>query len=464
MRRISLLLAALLVAWLPLTALAEPDPTATPDPGVAVLEINETEVVRETEPNTYAEGYLPKVTAGREVTIKLPLKGDIRIAGNVTLSADITSEDIAFEPMNNLVVLSQLQSGTNETAQFVLQTKASCYNGRYPAKFKASFDNGAGLVEQVFTVYVEITGNPTPTPKPDPTVPPTVVTSMPKLMVTGYTITPENVMAGESMQVTLTVQNMSDKRTAQNIEVVLSSDGNVFFPKGGTNSAYIGRLKAGEQKELTFSFDVKPDAAPAPSSISVDIRYEDTQANSGTASSVISVPVNQPLRVRLSDATAYADMLENPFSVSLTIVNMGKSTLYNVAAELSQQEDFYQQSSYYGGTLEPGAQKTIELSGYVMSMSQDMEQVFSGTVTVSYEDVAGHMFTEEKPFTFTIYVYPPVDPGIEEPVIDIIDEPSIWVTLRWLWIALGGTAVVLIIVLVSLRGRRRRKVIEDELL
>ena len=467
MKKISLIIAVILLAALiPLTVFAEGsaspgEETASPslEPASGSLRIDENFDFG--GGRTFGNGYMPSVNAGGTMRIILPLFRDTSaVQSDIYITPAIASDDIAFEPSNTIFGIQN--SGAAWNAQFDIKAKASCYDGVYPLSFNASYKNPDGTEgAQTFTMFARITGNPAPTPTPEPTVQPDSPVSLPKLMITGYTITPEDVIAGESMNITLTVKNMS-RRTAVNIELTLSSEGAVFLPKGGTNSTFIERLKGGKEETVSFDFDVKPDAEPAPCSITVDMKYEDTAVNQATASSVISIPVNQPIRVRLSDATAYGSTMDSPFTVSLNLVNMGKSTLYNVSGELSG-EGLDQQTSYFGGTLAPGEQKQIELSAYAQSTSSDAMQEFSGYVTVSYEDVNGKVFKEEKPFSVTMELYqdePIIDDPAFNPEMPVEQGPNLW----WLWVLIGALIAAGLIVFFVLRGKKRRKEIEDELL
>lgn len=472
MKKISLIIALLFIALLPFSALAAGTEGSAPDggseaspdaaPAGSTLRIDETYDFG--GGSTFAGGYMPSVNAGGVVNIRIPFVKDAAITSNIYVSPMITSDDTAFEPSNAIFGIQNSLPQWN--ALFDIKAKASCHDGAYPISFKINYKNSDGSdAEQTFSMFVRITGNPEPAPTPEPTIKPESPVSLPKLMITGYTITPETVMAGESMNISLTVKNMS-RRAALNIELTLSSDGAVFLPKGGTNSAFINKLAGGKETTVSFDFDVKPDADPAPASISVELKYEDTAVNQASASSIISIPVNQPIRVRLSDAVTYGGMLDSPFTVSLELVNMGKSTLYNVSAEMAG-DNLSQQTSYFGGTLAPGEKKQIDLSASGISQGDEMMQEFSGTVTVSYEDVNGKVFSEEKPFSVTLEQYME-EPVFNDPMFNP-EEPMpsegggiAW----WIWAAMAIAALVVagLIVFLVIRGKKRRKEIEDELL
>ncbi len=463
--------------------LADPAPTAAPtaaptvapttDPSSSNIDagnamfIDESAKLGSGSNNSFVSGYMAEGRAGGSVRVMLPLRGTGRNQlAKISVTPAISSDDAAFEPSNAVYPLPSSKTlEWSGIAAFDLKIKSSCVDGVYPASFTASFiydDDNDGSTPGLygsknFTVFVRVTGNPA---AKDPSASPGTV-SMPKLMVSEYTVTPENAMAGGDIKLDLTIKNMSEKRAAQNIEVVLTSEGGVFLPENGTNSTYISKLKAGDTASESFTFKVKPDAESAPASITVAMSYEDANVTAATASSVISIPVSQPIRVRISDPTTSGNMVSEPFSVSMTFINMGKSPLYNLAAEVTG--DFYGQTSYYGGTVEAGGQKSIDLTAYVNSPTEEPMQEFSGTVELSYEDSASNVYKDSAPFVVSLQYYVE-EPFIDEPVME--EEPPAAGGKLWLWIGIGVGVLVIagVVVLLAVRNRKRRKEIEDELL
>lgn len=451
MKKLSLVIAILmLIAIMPFAALAE---TGESEKITVYEQLKLDETYDFGEGRTFANGYMPSADAGGTVRIVLPFYKNADVASAVYVTPAITANDAAFEPANTIF---GIQNSLPEwKALFDIKVKSACYGGVYPVAFDASYKLPDGTEKtQTFTVYVRVNGKTAADKEQN--------VSLPKLMVTGYEVQPGQVMAGESIKMDITVKNMS-KRDAYYVQLTLSSADGVFLPKGGTNSAYIEKLKGGAEKTLSFEFDVKPDAAPAPASITVDMKYEDDLVNSASAVSVISVPVSQPIRIRVSDALASGYSFDSPFSVELDIVNMGRSTVYNVSAAVTG-EGFYSATEYFGGTLAPGESKKAAISAYATMMSEEPMQEFSGSMSVSYEDVNGKIYTEDKPFTLFMEYYPDVPVFEDDPSLypEMPEVPSR--NLTWLWILIGVLVVAGLIVFLSLRAKKRRKEIEDELL
>ena len=318
--------------------------------------------------DTYANGYTPaayKDGSVWKVNIVLPLKtAPLFPLENIIIKPQIT-EAYPCVPSNVMHVRATADGGLPWLAPFILTLKDSTTDGVYPITFDCAYqyrdDTNTPISEsQSFTIYFSVSGKKAPSSEATPA--PQQPSTMPRLMLTGYTVVPDAVMAGGEVTLDITISNMSSKQSAQNIKLTLNSADATFLPKDGTNTAYISKLSAGKSQTETFTFNVKADAAAAPSAINVEIVYNDSSGNPGTESASISIPVNQPIRIKIDEPQVYGSGVSQPFSISMNIYNMGKSTLYNVYAELVG-DNLMPDGSYYGGNIESGGTKTVELTG-----------------------------------------------------------------------------------------------------
>ncbi len=477
--------------------------------------------------DTYANGYTPaayKEGSVWKVNIVLPLKtAPFYPLENIIIKPQIT-DAFPCVPSNIMYVRATADGGLPWMAPFAFTLKDTTADGVYPLTFECTYqyrdaENMPVSESQSFTIYFSVSGKKAPSS--DATPAPQLPSTMPRLMLTGYTVTPENVMAGGEMTLEVTIANMSSKQAAQNIKLTLTSADATFLPKDGTNTAYISKLSAGKETTKTFTFNVKTDAAAAPSAISVEIVYNDSSGNAGTETASISIPVNQPIRLKIDEPQVYGSGVSQPFSISMNIYNMGKSTLYNVYAELIG-DNLTPDGSFYGGNVESGGTKTIEITGSavytggssggevpegetpegeepmpidilpaedgaakgravpskaegefmdmgIIAKPVPIDGGYSGggtleypaVVRITYEDAMGQSYTEEKNIVITLQDDTIVDPGIDEPVEPI---PEAGPDLTWLYITLGVLAVAGAVVFLVVRSRKKKRVIEDELL
>ncbi|MPN27989.1 hypothetical protein SDC9_175423 [bioreactor metagenome] len=209
---------------------------------------------------------------------------------------------------------------------------------------------------------------------------------------------------------------------------------------------------------------------------------------------------------------------------------MGKSTLYNVYAELIG-DNLTPDGSYYGGNIESGGTKTVELTGsaiytggssggefpseeptegdggeepmpidvmpfedgavkqraaaqnaegefMAVAIAKDIGIVDGGkiidggyngggtleypaVIRITYEDAMGQSYTEEKNIVITLQDDTIVNPDPETPV-EPVPEPG--PDLTWLYIVIGVLVAAGVVVFFIVRNRKKKRIIEDELL
>ena len=520
LRKFSLFMVVVLVcALIPIAVFAEGGseaPSESPSPLPPVTQGNLLQMDKEYKvnpgqtPEDYASGFMPtsfKNGSKHSINITLPLKGLDKVKDKVSVT--VSSEGLALT--NKTVILpKQLPAGTEPVPfEFNDLTIASgAYNGTYAAEFTATYtqliDGQPEEMAQTFTVFFQVQDKAAPSEGGGGST-----GNAPRVMITKYTTDVEEIKAGEAFSLTVDITNQSKSKKARNIKVTLSNEAGTFLPVDGTNAAYIDSISAGKTETKTFHFSVAPDAEPKPAMITVEIAYEDNAGAALTENAVISLPITQPIRMQIDPPMSYETMEGEPIYVSMNVYNLGKSPIYNLMATVKG-TGLSAEQAYFGGTIEAGGTKTVELAvlaelGIVSDGQDSVEQPLpddlakengampkdaavetkamplaavaqadiamtpgnvgsmgggkvKGTILLTYEDAAGKQFEEAVDFTATIVSY--VDPGFNpdpEP-----EKPQ--GNLLWLWIALGTLAVAGITVFVVLRKRKKNRMIEDALL
>ncbi len=142
----------------------------------------------------------------------------------------------------------------------------------------------------------------------------------------------------------------------------MKSDDSTILPVGGTNTVYQERLEKDTEESFNFQLQVQPNADPKTYNLTLDIAYEDKSANPLTDSATISIPIRQQIRVELDNPIIQADGMEGePVPLSMNVYNLGKSTLYNLKATI-EGNYLRAEQSFFGGNMESGASKTVELN------------------------------------------------------------------------------------------------------
>lgn len=388
-----------------------------PGPVEGALSIESTQ----TYPNmttSYANGYSPVVN-GDVANITLPLVSEAGIVagGAVTFSlnlGDSSSSPFVYNNYGDMVVGRYDLSKPlipNQQSVFAgkdlyffskdLPLKGDRSIGTYPVTVTASYTLADGTaMTQDFPVYVIIrTGiDPNATPTPEPTPPSgTGNTSQPKLIVSNYTISPNEVYAGEMFRVDVRLKNTSTKAAVKNIVVTYTSETTDMLPGEGTNSAYIDRIEKDQVGEFSFTMEARADAKAGPQKIDLAISYEDSSSNPLTGADVVTVQVRQRIRLEYDQPKFPAQVyMGDSMSTSLNLYNKGKNTLYNVTV-LLEVPGITPESSVFLGNMESGAAKTADIYASVEMSAMPEPEIYPDEMDPSMMEENGVVFEDAQP-------------------------------------------------------------------
>lgn len=231
----------------------------------------------------------------------------------------------------------------------------------------------------------------------------------PRVMLGKYTLSQSQVLAGDTVTLTLYIENNSP-REVRNIKISLGviqisgeTGGTVFSPVNSSNSFYVERIPARQTYMHSVDLYVDPNAAAKTYIVPVDINYEDKDGKSYQVDELVNIPVTQESRLQvLSVEVPPVAMMGQPISVAAEFVNVGKVALKNFLVSI--EGDFHKENAtYFLPSLEIGA------SDYFMGMIfPQTEGLLEGTVVFSYTDHTNKEVRIEKPFE--VMVQPMVEP------------------------------------------------------
>lgn len=241
----------------------------------------------------------------------------------------------------------------------------------------------------------------------------------PYIIVENYTYGGTNVTAGNEFTLRVTLRNTSETHSLQNIKMSVSPKG-VFSMVSSSNTFYIDSLFAGSTTEknitlyagLTSVTDEK-DA----NSIGIDFDFQyvaNDVRKSGSSNENITIPVLFPDRFEYTDPSMPMQVfVGEEFPIYIPFVNKGRSTIYNLSAELVGMESEQGQKLFIGN-VNAGSENSIEF--YVRAQ---MPGESSGSVLISYEDANMNLKEITVPFkvdvqemSFPEPMEPPIDPGL----------------------------------------------------
>ncbi len=394
-----------------------------------------------------------------------------------TVSSEIDKWPFTIQQAYDAQCIPIIQPASSTTDAFTKRmdigwmytVKEDAKSGCYPLTFHAQYYQDDKFTETDITTYINIIGNPEngklgEDSKEDEKK------SKPRIIVTGYTTSPETVFAGSVFDLTVKVQNTSKETAVQNVLFNLEAtvEGNdstaayaAFLPTSGSSAVYAESIAPGQTYEMTIEMEVKSDLAQKPYVLTVNMQYEDEDCAEYSDTAKVSIPIKQEAKIDTGSADVMPESIAvgEQSNVMFSVFNTGKTTLYNV--KVSYESDTIESGITYLGNIAPGA--TGNVDSMVTGIAPDMGEGIVKAI-VTYEDEAGNPTRYEK--DLNLYVYEmtfeeepmemyPMEPMEEEsgnslPVAAIIGI-----------VGLVVIAVVVIVVVIITKKKKAKKQKED---
>ncbi len=287
----------------------------------------------------------------------------------------------------------------------------------------------------------------------------------PNIIVSTYDYGGGNVTAAGNFTLTMTLMNTSKRVNVDNVVMKLSVP-EAFTLTSSSNTFYIERIAKRSSVERTVNLSVKPNADAISHPIKVSFTYESVindERKQFSAEQDISIPVSQLDRFSLNPVEMPSEIyVGEDSSIEATFVNKGKSTVYNVTAEITGNLSQPGQRQFIGN-VESGKEESADFLIGALEAG-----TISGEVVISYEDANMNVNELRSPFTTTAVSFemPAPDPGLDVMNPDDIGEapPEPWYQKIpvWGWTTGGVTAIILLsFAAKAMRRHRELKLLED---
>lgn len=407
----------------------------------------------------------PVAKSGNHVSVVLPVvnMGRTRVKNAVVtpqISNDVTKWPFEIETSNYTQTIDRLpgtdDGGTDMERRreltWVLKTRKDAPSGYMPLVFDVTYEKDDKSLEKItLTTYVDVRGTTG--------VNANGTTSTPRVIVTGFSTSPEVVNAGETFTLTLHMQNTSKATAVQNMLFDIqaaseSTDTNyvaaAFLPTAGSSTVFVDQIPAGGSKDISMELEARSDLSQKPYVVNVKMNYEDENVNPYENTASVSIPVRQEARVDISRIEVMPEYLEvgREANVMFSIYNIGKTRLYNTNVKFIA--DSVTGGDTFLGNVDPGA--TANVDAYLTGAAATMDDGII-KIEISYEDESGEKAVIEKEMTlFVNEMMMPEDMGMMDPGMPM-EEPGgfkIWYVLIPLLLIILAVVAILVI-------RRRKK-------
>lgn len=291
-------------------------------------------------------------------------------------------------------------------------------------------------------------------------------TSVPRVIVTGFSTDPGEVRAGNDFTLTIHLKNTSKSTRVKNMlfDLAAPTEGNdeqtmapAFLPTSGSSSVYLEGIKANGTADISITLNAKSDLLQKPYSIDLSMKYEDSEGSQIEASSGISIPVKQDARFEFSDFEISPDTISvgEEANVMCSLYNLGRIKLYNVRVRF--EGNCIEKEEVFLGNVDSGATGSIDA---MLEGSKATPGPAKVTMTMSYEDESGNVSEVNK--ELKLEVVEAVEDDME--MVDMAEEEKGFPVVPVVIIVVVIAAIAAALLLVKRRKKKQILNEEEELL
>lgn len=305
----------------------------------------------------------------------------------------------------------------------------------------------------------------------------TIEPAKPYILINNYTYGGKQVAAGKDFTLNTSFYNTSTGINLENIILEITSSADILL-KNSTNKHFVTSLAASETMKKDFTFSVKPTADATTQNITIKFTYDyfvNGERKSGESSEIIPIPISQTDSFKAFVSEPPEDLMQDGEEVlTMTYLNSGRSTLYNVTTEI--QGDIQKPSQLkYIGNIESGKTATHDFDIMPKTAGElPLEIIYN------YEDINGVKKQLVVPYTISVAPapeFPSVDPTMGGIGIDGIDgivgsdglpvngniQPSVNVTGILIFVAIVVGVIIAIIIVLKIVKKRKEMIVDDNI-
>ena len=319
-----------------------------------------------------------------------PAKLTVKLT-NTHRSIDIKNIKLTFSDPSGEIIpdgtgtayVSKIYSGRAYTWELTVKATEKAADGNHAVSVTAEYEteNGSGG-SSADTLYISVKGKAEEKP--------TENNSSPRLMVTDYRVENGFVSPDGSTNLEITVRNTNVNKAVSNIKLSLTDESGEIKPDG-MGTKFVSAIGAGDVYIWSVKLNAANTAAAKEHRLTLSMEYEDENHSPYSAGDTLLVQVRQSASLDFSGAQLPVKVVQgNITTATLTLMNTGKSTLYNCMFEF-RVEGLDGGGSTFVGTIQPGESGAGNAN---LRVSDDILGEVKGTLTISYEDDYGEKYTK----------------------------------------------------------------------
>ena len=407
----------------------------------------------------------PQIKEGESFQLSVTIVNrDDSAYNNVTVSLEgLSTQSLTTDGMLNMQTIPTIKEGESQTVTFKLRANDSMETGSYEIGVNVAADGSESTSEGTSSaqsisakIFVPIQG--TKASEDDKSN-----ASKPQIIIESYDYGGMSVVGGQEFTLKMTFRNTSRETAIENMKMTVGnpaseSDTDVaaFTPAKSSNTFFIERIGPGETFSREIALYPKADASPKSYGVRISYKYEAVLNNARQELSdeeTISIPLTQPDRFEVSDVVLSGPIyMGDSASLSISYVNMGKSSVYNLSVKLEGENFTSGDMDTYIGNVESGNSDSFDTT-----LNPEAPGTITGKAIFTYEGPDGNAKSVEKEFSCEVMEMPIYDdPGTDMPVEPLPEEsgglPG-WAK----WAIGGGCAVLLVAAVIVIRKIRKKR-------
>ncbi len=299
----------------------------------------------------------------------------------------------------------------------------------------------------------------------------------PNIIIESYDFGGEFVTAGKQFPLTVNIKNVSDKAVIENLKVTVNGkpvqDGNIAYsPANSSNSFFFDTLPCKGTQTIQLDLLPKADAVPNSYPVEIDFTYEYSVNNERYQATGIAETLTIPLRqedrlvINEPEIPNWGINVGELCTINISLVNKGKSAVYNVTATVEGEGFTAESPTYYIGNVNSGTEEY-----YDAKLTPLQEGDISGEIIFTYEDANGESKENRIPFSFMAMnmmgggMMGEYDMGMEG--MDGFDMPPAEEGgfPLWAYFAIGGGVLAIaavIVIVVVVKKKKKKAELEDD--
>ncbi len=367
------------------------------------------------------------INAGTSATLTVKLTNTHRNIDikNIKLTFSDPSGEIIPEGTGTEYV-SKIYSGRTYTWVLTVKAAEKSADGNHAVTVSAEFEDENGSSgSSSDTLNINVKGKAEEETKEN--------NSSPRLMVTGYEVENGFISPDSSAGLKITIKNTNPDKAVSNIKLSLSDESGEIKPDG-MGTKYVTAISAGGVYTWNVKLNAANTAAANEHRLNLSMEYEDENHSPYSANDTLLVQVRQTASLEYSGAQLPVKVVQGSVSTAtLTLMNTGKSTLYNCMFEFDV-EGLNGGGSTFVGTINAGESGTGNAN---LRVSEEVLGKVSGTLTISYEDDYGEKYTKTVDVSTVIEEKAVLDDTVSE---EEEKKNNLWWLFLLTGLAVGGAA------------------------